>query len=53
MQQVRMMRQIGLELTAVHTKHVNGGEHYLLYFGQNNAAIVNLMVERDESAKQD
>jgi hypothetical protein len=46
------MRQIGLELTAVDTEFVAGGERFVLYFGQNNEAIVNLMVERDAPGKQ-
>ena len=53
MQQVRMMKRIGLDLTAVNTKIVNGVENYVLYFGQDNEAIINLTVERDASGGQE
>ena len=48
-QQVRLMRQIGRELTAVDTKMVGGVENYVLYFGQDNDVIVSLIVDRDAS----
>jgi hypothetical protein len=50
--QVRMMRQIGLELTAVDTMVVNGSENFVLYFGQDNDVIVNLTVDRDAAGGQ-
>ena len=52
MQQVRLMRRMGLELTAVDTKMVNGGENYILFFGHDSEVIVNLMVDRDAPGGQ-